>query len=468
MPRATPATASTSRTTSSTTASTSAFRAPWRNDAGHGVRARPHLPLLRRRVRPPATAPPASRRPTRLARSRAGRASTASSGSPPGGGFRVGVRNRDGARRGRRASRSRSRSTTASSPTASGTTSPSATTGATVRAYVDGDPVGQAALTDAATTSRRRADGRRDRERRLDRRLRRARDLPGRAARGHAGRATSPPPATPAPVPRGQVQVTPEPNRVKVTWSPGPQPVQVEHYVIAPAAPRRAVGRQRHRSDPGGASPPARPHSPRARRQRLRHRPGHHGTSRRGPARNDPLQPGGQRRPARAVLALRRPLRDACRRCLRGDARRRVHPRRLRRRGVELGVPGALANEDDRAFGHGTTYLYYGAWFSRRFSAPGCPPATSRGPSRAGVRFDRAAWLAQWGEFGVGAEGRALLIQRRRQRPRIPFDALELNDRRWHHVAVTYDGPATAATSTARAPGASTRRPSSRPSRTAR
>src|SRR3712207_631027 len=41
--------------------------------------------------------------------------------------------------------------------------------------------------------------------------------------------------------------------------------------------------------------------------------------------------------------------------------------------GVELGRPGALADDPDTAFGKSSTYLYYGATFARRASAAGLP-----------------------------------------------------------------------------------------------
>jgi hypothetical protein len=109
--------------------------------------------------------------------------------------------------------------------------------------------------------------------------------------------------------------------------------------------------------------------------------------------------------------------------------------------GVSLDVSGALANDSDTAFGHGTTYLYYGAAFARLSSAAGLPSGNAPRTVEGWTRFSGSVTLARWGGFAVYAQDRALTIDvGAGQRLAIPIDDRELNTGKWHHVAVSYNG----------------------------
>ena len=66
-----------------------------------------------------------------------------------------------------------------------------------------------------------------------------------------------------------------------------------------------------------------------------------------------------------------------------------------------------MKGDDDPAFGHGTTYLYYGATFARRFTARGLPGGNAARTVEGFVRFNRNVRIARWGGFAVGASTKA-------------------------------------------------------------
>jgi uncharacterized repeat protein (TIGR01451 family) len=110
--------------------------------------------------------------------------------------------------------------------------------------------------------------------------------------------------------------------------------------------------------------------------------------------------------------------------------------------GVDLGVPGAVANDPDTAFGRSrSTYHYYGATFARALNARGLPGGDEPRTVGGWVRFSNTVVLARWGGFSVGAVADALTITTGSESLRLPVD-VRLTDGTWRHVAVAYDGEA--------------------------